>query len=268
VAVIRVEEFTVKTEATPLNATFWIAVKFVPVMVTLVPGGPEVGVNEVTVGVRVTVKSDGLVPVPLEVVTVTRPVVAPVGTVAVICVGELTVKGAFSPSKRTVIVPLKPVPVMTTVEPTGPFEGVNAEIVGAPGVIVKFVPLVAVPFAVTTVMRPVVAPAGTVAVIRVELFTVKLALTPSKRTADTSVKFVPLICTDVPGAPLVGVKEVIVGGLAVTTKAELLVPVPRGVTTWIAPVSAVLGTTAVIRIGETTVKLLAATPANRTEVAP
>jgi hypothetical protein len=49
----------------------------------------------------------------------------------------------------------------------------------------------------------------------------------------------------VPGAPLVGLKDEMVGGLAVTMKAELLVPVPRGVTTWIAPVAALLGTTAV-----------------------
>jgi hypothetical protein len=194
VAVIRVEEFTVNAAEIPLNVTEETAVKFVPVIVTLVPAGPEVGVNDETVGTRVTVKSAGLVPVPLEVVTVTRPVVAPVGTVAVICVGEFTVKGALVPSNLTVIVPLKPDPLMTTVAPTGPFEGVRDEIVGAPGVIVKSVALVAVPFAVTTVMRPVVAPAGTVAVIRVELFTVNdVALTPLKRTADTSVKFVPLI---------------------------------------------------------------------------
>jgi hypothetical protein len=191
--VIRVEEFTVKVEATPLNVTDVTAVKFVPVMVTVVPAGPEVGVNEVTVGVRVTVKSAGLVPVPLEVVTVTRPVVAPVGTVAVICVGELTVNGALVPLKRTVIVPLKPVPLMITADPTGPFVGVNVEIVGAPGVIVKSVALVAVPFAVTTVMRPVVAPAGTVAVMREELLTVNVASSPLKRTLDTSVKFEPLI---------------------------------------------------------------------------
>jgi hypothetical protein len=178
------------------------------------------------------------------------------------------VNGAAVPLNRTVIVPLKPVPVMTTLLPTGPLVGLSEEIVGAPGVIVKSVALVAVPFGVTTWIRPVVAPAGTVAVMRVLLFTVNVALVPLKRTAETSVKFVPLIWTDVPGAPLVGLNDEMVGALAVTMKAELLVAVPRGVTTWIAPVTALFGTTAVIRMGETTVKLDALTPPNRTAVAP
>jgi hypothetical protein len=158
---------------------------------------------------------------------------------------------------------------MITLDPTGPLVGVSVEIVGAPGVIVKLVALVAVPFAVTTVMRPVVAPAGTMAVMREVLFTVNdVAFTPLKRTADTSLKFAPLIWTEVPGAPLVGLNDEIVGGFSVTMKAELLVAVPRGVTTWIAPVAALFGTTAVMRSGETTVKLVALTPAKRTAVAP
>jgi hypothetical protein len=64
------------------------------------------------------------------------------------------------------------------------------------------------------------------------------------------------------------VNDEMVGGFDVTMKAELLVAVPRGVTTWIAPVAALLGTTAVMRIGDTTVKLVAFTPAKRTAVAP
>lgn len=194
VAVIRVEEFTVKVVPTPLNATDVMAVKLDPLIVTVVPAGPVAGVNDEIVGVRVTTKSAGLVPVPFEVVTVTRPVVAPVGTVAVICVGEFTVNGAATPSNRTWIVPLKPVPVMTTLAPTGPLDGVSAVMVGAPGVIVKFVALVAVPLAVTTEIGPVVAPAGTTAVMRVLLLTVNdVAFTPLNRTAATSVKLVPLI---------------------------------------------------------------------------
>ena len=61
----------------------------VPVITTLVPGSPEPGENEVTVGA--TEKSDALVAVPAEFVTLIRPVVTPAGTVAVIRVGELTV---------------------------------------------------------------------------------------------------------------------------------------------------------------------------------
>ena len=57
-------------------------VKFVPLMVTLVPTGPLVGEKLVMVGGLVTVKLLLLVAVPSGVVTLTGPVVAPAGTVA------------------------------------------------------------------------------------------------------------------------------------------------------------------------------------------
>ena len=92
---------------------------------------------------------------------------------------------------------------------------------------VKLDELVAVPDGVVTVIAPVAAPAGTVAVICVDELTVKVAVVPPKRTAVAPVKFVPVITTDVPGAPLVGEKPVIVGGVgAVTSKLPALVPVP------------------------------------------
>ena len=67
---------------TPLNATAVAPVKFVPVIVTLVPTGPLVGAKLLTVGAGTTVKLLALVAVPPAVVTLTGPVVAPVGTVA------------------------------------------------------------------------------------------------------------------------------------------------------------------------------------------
>jgi len=48
-------------------------------------------------------------------------------------------------------------------------------------------------------------------------------------TAVVPVKFVPLIVTLVPAGPLVGVKLVIVGALAVTVKLVAVVAVPAGV---------------------------------------
>ena len=55
-------------------------------------------------------------------------------------------------------------------------------------------------------------PFGTTAVIDVGEFTVKLnVLVPPKLTPVTAIKFVPVIVTDVPVVPPVGVKEVIVG---------------------------------------------------------
>ena len=72
-----------KLVPTPLNATAVAPVKFVPVIVTLVPTGPLVGVKLVIVGgLAVTVNVLALVAVLPAVVTLTGPVVAPVGTVA------------------------------------------------------------------------------------------------------------------------------------------------------------------------------------------
>ena len=61
-------------------------------MMTVVPTGPKVGVNEVIVGtpVLVTVNLWELQAVPPGVVTQIFPVVAAVGTVAVVWVGEAT----------------------------------------------------------------------------------------------------------------------------------------------------------------------------------
>ena len=76
-------DVTVKVAALPLNATALAPVKFVPVIVTLVPTGPLAGVKLVIVGaLALTVKLAELVAVPPGVVTVTGPVVAPAGTVA------------------------------------------------------------------------------------------------------------------------------------------------------------------------------------------
>ena len=67
---------------TPLNVTAVAPVKFVPLIVTLVPTAPLVGVKLVMVGALDTVKLLALVAVPPGVVTLSGPVVAPAGTVA------------------------------------------------------------------------------------------------------------------------------------------------------------------------------------------
>ncbi|MGZ4109058.1 MAG: hypothetical protein ACXVP7_05160, partial [Actinomycetota bacterium] len=92
--------------AVPPTFTAVAPVKPVPVTVTVDPTGPLVGVNEVIVGVGegATVKFGPLVSVPSESVTLIFPVVAPVGTIAVICVSESTVKDvAAVPLKLTVV---------------------------------------------------------------------------------------------------------------------------------------------------------------------
>ena len=73
---------TVKVALTLLNATAVVPVKFVPLMVTLVPMGPLAGVKLLIVGGLITVKLPALLVVPPGVVTLIVPVVAPVGTAA------------------------------------------------------------------------------------------------------------------------------------------------------------------------------------------
>jgi hypothetical protein len=76
---------------------------------------------------------------------------------------------------------------------------------------VKFVLLVAVTPLVVTPILPVFAPVGTVAVICVAEFTLKLvAAMPPNVTLVAPVKAVPVIVTGVPTGPLVGVKLVII----------------------------------------------------------
>jgi hypothetical protein len=80
--------------------------------------------------VHKTVKFEPLVAVPLGVVTVTLPVVAPFGTVVVIEVLEATWKLALVALKFTAVAPVKLLPEIVTGVPTGPLVGENDEISG------------------------------------------------------------------------------------------------------------------------------------------
>ena len=99
----------------------------------------------------------------------------------------------------------------------------------------KFDADVAVPLGVVTVILPVVAAAGTAAVICVALATVKVAAVPLKATAVAPVKFVPVIVIVVPTTPLAGAKLVIVGVEEVTVKLPAELAVPALVVTEILP---------------------------------
>ena len=83
VAIIDVGLQPVAVAAMPLNVTVLapcVGLKFVPVIITDVPTGPEAGDKLVTLGpVPGTVKLTPLLTVPLAVTT-TFPVVAPAGT--------------------------------------------------------------------------------------------------------------------------------------------------------------------------------------------
>jgi hypothetical protein len=133
---------------------------------------------------------------------------------------------------------------------------------------------VLVPPAVVTVISVApTEPAGEVAVICVSELTVKLvAMVEPNFRVVAPVKSVPVITTEVPPAarPLVGDIAVIVGTATYVNWSALLVTlVPPAVVTVtsIAPALPV-GVIAVIEVAELTVKLLAATEPNFTDVAP
>src|SRR5580693_7016616 len=90
----------------------------------------------------VTVKTVGKSAFPPAVHTQITPVIAPAGTVAVIWVSEPTVKVAFFPLwKVTSVAPVKLLPVMVTVVPTGPLAGVKLKICGVTQKILSLVSL-------------------------------------------------------------------------------------------------------------------------------
>ena len=77
----------------------------------------------------------------------------------------MTVKLAAAPLKATDVALLKLVPVITTPVPTVPVVGEKLVMVGGALTTVKLLALVPVPPGVVTEIVPVVAPAGTLAVI-------------------------------------------------------------------------------------------------------
>jgi hypothetical protein len=117
----------------PLNVTLpFVVPKFEPAMVTEVPTAPEVGIRPVIAGVAKTVNDEPALAAPLTVTT-TLPVVAPVGTVAVIEVLLQVPTVAAVPLNFTVLVPCvapKFVPVIVTEAPTAPEVGERLVIVG------------------------------------------------------------------------------------------------------------------------------------------
>ncbi len=205
------------------------------------------------VGGRYMVKADALVAVPLGVVTLMVPLVAPGGTTAVIEVLLTIVKLlAARPLNMTAVAPVNEVPVSVTVVPTPPAAGVKLVMVGA-ATIVKLVELVAVPPGVVTLIVPVVAPVGTTAVMDAVLTTVKLlAAVPLNLTVVAPAKAVPVKVMVVPTPPVVGVK-LVMAGAATKAKLDALVAVPPTVVTLRVPLVAPMGTTAVIEVSLTTV---------------
>jgi len=118
-AVTSVSEITVKVADFPSNVTFVACCRPVPVMVTEVPTGPLGGAKPVMVGSTLNVFV--LVNVVVPVVTVTDPVSASAGTVAVMnVVPESTMVVAFVAPNLTTEELLKPCPRMPIFVPSLP----------------------------------------------------------------------------------------------------------------------------------------------------
>ena len=138
-AVICVSDSTVYEAGTSLNVTAEAPVKADPVIVTMVPIGPDAGTNDEIDGGGtgggdcVTTKLASLVDDPPGVVTEIGPVVAPTGTVAVIWVSESTAYEAGDPLNVTLDVRVKAAPVIVTTAPTAPDAGSRPEIDGGAG---------------------------------------------------------------------------------------------------------------------------------------
>ena len=90
-------------------------------IVTAAPIEPLLGEKPVIFGL--TIKLAELVAVPAEVVTLIGPVVAAVGTIALIWVLEVTVNVVDAPLKDTALVPEKLAPEMVTLVPATPLAG-------------------------------------------------------------------------------------------------------------------------------------------------
>src|SRR5205085_314297 len=172
--------------ATPPNLTAVTSVKPEPVIVTLVPTGPLPGLREVIFGSTRNVPA--LWPEPEGVTTVSLPVEASAGTKTVIAVAVTVAGVAGTPSKRTLVAPVKALPPIVTFVPTGAAEGLKEATRGSTSSVAA---LVAVPPAVVTEIGPSVAPPGTVSRSSVRERRLKLAATPFTLTELTPPKPVP-----------------------------------------------------------------------------
>jgi len=225
--------------------------KFDPTITMDDPTAPVLGVSDVMLGTAVTVNVTPLLATPPAAVTTAFPVVAPVGTVAVMLdAAQLVIVVALVPLNFTLPFPCdgpKFDPAITIDDPTAPVLGVSDVMLGA-AVTVNVTPLLATPPAAVTTTLPVAAPVGTVAVmLDAPQLVIVVALVPLNFTLPfpgVGPKFEPAITIDDPIAPVLGVSDVMLGA-GVTVKLFPLLDAPETVTTTL-PVVAPVGTLAVM----------------------
>jgi hypothetical protein len=191
------------------------APKFAPEIVTEEPTVPDVGFRLEMFGGIITVKLEPLLATP-PAATTTLPVVARAGTKTVMLVALHAMGIPAVPLNVTELVPCaepKFAPAIVTDVPIKPEVGFKLMTLGAGTITVKLAPMLATPPTVTATL-PVVAPAGTAAVILVSLQLVGVAVVPLKVTAlapCAAPKLVPEIVTAIPLMPELGFRLVILG---------------------------------------------------------
>lgn len=241
--------------------------KFNPVIFTLAPTRPLDGLKLVMSGVGITIKLVALVIVTPLTVIVILPVDAPTGTIAVILVVVDPTTSAVTSLNFTTLsegVALKLVPEMVTVAPAAPLNGLNSVIVGVASTVKSKLLVTVILFKVREIF-PVVAPAGTVAVILVDVEAVTMVATPLNMItlfAGVVLKLVPVIVTEALTAPPVGAKLIIVGVGNTVKFVELVIVTPLTLTE-IGPFTAPGGTIAVMLVDDDEVTS-AITPLNET----
>src|SRR5437588_763513 len=145
-----VRERTLKPALTPCTLTALTPPKPVPSTTTGLPGAAAPGAKPEIVG---TARK------PLALTAVSFPVEAAAGTSTVIWVGVTVAGRARTPLKRTPVAPPKAFPLIVTLAPTGAAPGAKPT---TRGVTIRIKALSAVPPGVVTVMKPLVAAAGTI----------------------------------------------------------------------------------------------------------
>lgn len=197
--------------------------KFDPLIVTAAPTMPEAGTKLVMLGAAVTVNVTPVFATPPAAFTTTFPVVAPVGTTAIMEDALQLLIVAVLPLNVTEPFPCvgpKFEPAITMEDPIAPVFGVRELMLGG-AVTVNTTPLLATPLTVTTTF-PVVAPVGTGAVMLVELMLLIVALVPLKVTVVVEVvpKLLPAITIAEPTAPVFGVRLLITGAAATARRGK------------------------------------------------
>lgn len=205
--------------ATPLKVTVLVPCvepKFVPKIVTGIPGGPLFGLRLLMFGVTVNVTA---LLAKAPTLTTTPPVVAPGGTRTTMLVALQLCADACVPLKVIVLGPCvapKVVPVMVTELATGPDVGERLVMLGTT---VKGTPLLVRPPTVTlTLTFPGVAVFGTGTMMLVSLQLAGVAAVPLKATElvpCVAPKLVPVMVTEVPTFPDVGERLVMLGPVIV-----------------------------------------------------